>query len=327
MGADNGLPNSLILLLTNSRDLTTDFVVLELQKRRLPYWRLNTERLPQARVTLGGASEDDWAIDLDGRRVRGSDVTAGYFRRPGLPMIDDAVTVAAERAYAASEWNAVQKSLYARIGRRWLSTPMAIVAAEDKPLQLVIARQLGFDVPETLVTNDPDALGTFLRGPNAVAKPLRHAQLEADAEAVIFTSRVSRAEARDARSIAVAPLILQREIPKRVDVRVTVVGEQVFAVAIHSQCVEASVVDWRAGEGPDLVHEPMILPDAVAARCVELVKRLNLGFGAIDLVHGRDDRFWFLEINPNGQWAWLQTRAGQPIAEAIVDSLERKSAS
>lgn len=313
----------MILIVTNERDITTDYVVVELQKRHQPYVRLNTETLPSARVQLGFGGVDDWAISFPDREINGADIKAAYFRRPGTPEIDGEIADRGERSYCSFEWGALLKSLYMRIGDRWLSRPDAIMLAEDKPRQLLLAKELGFLVPDALVTNDLNAAANFLDGPSSIAKPLREALLEGDEERVIFTTRVERAAKRDARSFAAAPIILQREIGKLADVRVTVVGERVFAAAIYSQADESTAVDWRRGGSGDLPHQAIILPDALSDQCVRLVKAMGLGFGAIDLVWAEAEVFWFLEINPNGQWAWIQNRTGQPIASAIVDELQR----
>jgi glutathione synthase/RimK-type ligase-like ATP-grasp enzyme len=62
------------------------------------------------------------------------------------------------------------------------------------------------------------------------------------------------------------------------------------------------------------------VPTDVAKRCRTLVERFGLRFGAVDLAVGSDGVYWFLELNPNGEWGWLQ-RAGLPIAEALADTL------
>jgi len=315
-----------ILLVTNAQDLTTDFIVLELQRRGVAYARLNTERLPQAQVRLGFEAADAWAIDFPRLQLSGDAVRAAYFRRPGLPAIDTAVRDEGERAYCASEWGGLLKTLYGRLEPRWLSAPSAIMVAEDKPRQLLAARAAGFRIPETLVTNAFGYACRFLDGAPAIAKPLREARIDGGREAVIFTSRVEQLSERDERAMQAAPIILQREVLKRADIRVTVVGDRVFAAAIGSQAREETEVDWRRGGVADLAHEVVDLPDTVAARCVALVRALNLGFGAIDLVWDRDGEFWFLEVNPNGQWAWIENRTGLPIAAALVDALEEIAA-
>lgn len=315
----------MILIVTNERDLTTDYVVLELQRRKLSYVRINTENIASARVSLGFAGRDDWSIALADQTLRGDEVTAAYFRRPGPPSIDAGVEDPGERAYCEAEWGAVLKSLYMRIGERWLNAPSNIMLAEDKPRQLLLAHTLGFTVPEAVVTNDMGAADQFLSGPQSIAKPLREALLDGETERVIFTSRVARASLRDARAFGAAPMILQREIAKRADVRVTVVGDRVFAAAICSQGNPDTEVDWRRGGSGNLPYKAIALPGSLSTLCVQLVNSLDLRFGAIDLVWDENDVFWFLEINPNGQWAWIETRTGHPITAAIVDALERIS--
>jgi glutathione synthase/RimK-type ligase-like ATP-grasp enzyme len=108
---------------------------------------------------------------------------------------------------------------------------------------------------------------------------------------------------------------------------VTVVGQKTFVVAIHSQDTEETQIDWRKGSNISLEHTVIDLPDDVRSRCISLVERLGLRFGAIDLIRDRSGDFWFLEINPNGQWAWIERRTGLPITAAIVDELEAISKS
>ena len=69
-------------------------------------------------------------------------------------------------------------------------------------------------------------------------------------------------------------------------------------------------------------HEAIELPADIVDKCRALTKALDLRYGAIDLIADRDGRYWFLEINPNGQWAWIERRTGLPLASAIVDELE-----
>jgi len=157
-----------------------------------------------------------------------------------------------------------------------------------------------------------------------VGKPLRNAVVTGgNRERVLFTTRVSVDEETDADSIKACPMILQREIRKKFDVRVTVVGEQVFAATIDSQTDPATEVDWRRMSKAGLGHAVYQLPKAMADRCIALTRKLGLRFGAIDFVLDQDGQLWFLEINPNGQWGWIETRTGHPIAAAIVSELER----
>ncbi|MEH3063118.1 MAG: hypothetical protein PGN33_10300 [Methylobacterium radiotolerans] len=313
----------MILLVTNRRDVTTDHVVLELQRRGLPYARLNTEDLPSTRSCWQlNDGKPTWTITFNGRTLDLSAVTAAYLRRPLPPDLAELADLG-ERRYAVSEWVALLDALYDHLGDRWLNAPTAMARAEDKLRQLTIAFELGFKVPETMVSNDADAIAALADG-DTIVKPLRNGMVTGIASpSVIFTSRLTGSlRPEDWAGISFAPFIVQREIAKACDVRVTVVGEQVFSAAIHSQDAADSRTDWRRGDVLGLTHTIHPLPGEVEERVRGLVAALGLRFGAIDLVLDRDGAYWFLEINPNGQWAWVEAMTGLPIAAAIVDELQ-----
>ena len=312
----------MILLVTNKRDLTTDFIVVELRRRARAFHRLNTEDLPQARVRFDPRAGGGWAIETSDLDLRLENVSAAYYRRPGAPeptrVRDEATT-----KYLADEWSAVTKALWNVLEGRWLSSPFAILRAEDKPRQLALASALGFDVPETLISNDFAAASAFVATGGVIGKPLRHSLVErGDAGEVLFTARLDPLKPMDYTAVSLAPVIYQREVRKAYDVRATVIGDRVFAVAIYSQDHEETEVDWRSGTRLDLRHEAIELPADIVDKCRALARKLDLRYGAIDLIADQDGNHWFLEINPNGQWAWIERRTGLPLASAIVDELE-----
>ncbi|MCG7374307.1 hypothetical protein MHL40_16765 [Pseudomonas luteola] len=312
----------MLLLVTNQRDITSDFVVAEMQRRNLPYFRLNTEQLPLALFSMDAARRDAWSIAFAKRTLKGDQVRAAYFRRPGAPIVASHVTEPGERMYAEAEWQSLLKSLYSRLDHCWLNSPTNILNAEDKPLQLLLAHEIGFNVPQASITNNLASALQIASVGSTVGKPLRQALLNGERERVIFTTRLDGLSDTDAQAIAVAPFIVQREVIKSYDVRVTVVDSKIFATAIHSQEHAETEVDWRQGSNPELRHEPIQLPEVVQQQCLELLKRLKLRYGAIDFVCDLEGKLWFLEVNPNGQWAWIENLTGYPIAAAIVDSLE-----
>lgn len=309
----------MILIITNKRDVTTDFVVLELRRRGILFFRFNTEDLPQCEIAMPDGDPVRLILRGPESHLHLSEVTAAYYRRPGGLETDDADPVA---AYVAAEWPAILRSLWNALEGRWLNSPFAILRAEDKPRQLAVALGAGLRVPGTLVTNDIEAARVFLADGPMVAKPLRHALVDVGkVGSVLFTSRVARIDEEDAAAFRRAPMILQREIAKRCDVRVLVVDRDVFATRIMSQRHDETQVDWRRGVRTDLAHEPCELPRDVADACVAVTQALGLRFSAIDLVEATDGDLWFLEANPNGQWAWIEQRTGAPVSAAIVAAL------
>lgn len=224
------------------------------------------------------------------------------------------------------QWRAFLLGLASVPGPRWVSAPQAIRAAEDKAQQLSLARRLGMDVPETLWTNSLSSARRFLdeNGGELAAKSVTSAWWEREGTGwFVFAGRVQHEDLPSVSGLAAAPVTLQVLIDPKRDVRVTVVGSQVFAAIRAGEPATAAgpnavPLDWRRGSDQPWV--PHALPDKLGFRCAELVASLGLHFGAIDLLLDPSSRYWFCEINPNGEWGWLQ-RSGLPIAEALADCL------
>jgi hypothetical protein len=140
---------------------------------------------------------------------------------------------------------------------------------------------------------------------------------------MIYTHRLTLEDAEQLDSVRHGPTFLQALVKKTRDIRVTVIGDEIFAVGIDSMAVEAGHIDFRQAEVMDLPHQVMTLPGTVERACLAIVKQLGLHFGAIDLLETPDGDYVFLENNPNGQWYWIEMIAGQPMARAMADLLER----
>jgi glutathione synthase/RimK-type ligase-like ATP-grasp enzyme len=102
--------------------------------------------------------------------------------------------------------------------------------------------------------------------------------------------------------------------------RINVIGKYVWATAIYSQEQEHTKLDFRHNTA-DCPHEPFLLPPKIEQMCLEIVRRLGLRMGNIDMIVTPDEKFIFLEINPNGQWVWIERMVGFPLCQALVDEL------
>ena len=309
----------MIILVTNRRDVTTDFVVRALRQRDVAFCRLNTEDLLRSWKISWQPS--GWeAADARGRVLRSADITGAYYRRPLAPNPIDG-TADEAGAFVTRETRALLRGLIAHTHCPWISDPTAIELAEDKLFQLRTASTLGFHIPRTLVTNIPAEANAFVSSVgSAIVKPLSSGHLSDDPPRLVYTSPLSTES--DLNSVAFAPHLLQECILKTADIRVTVVDRQVFACRIASQKYPETALDWRRASNEDLTLDYTLidLPQSVEGACVSLVQALGLRFGAIDLVE-RAGGFTFLEINPNGQWAWIEQRTTAPISVALATAL------
>ena len=198
----------------------------------------------------------------------------------------------------------------------------------NKLHQLTVASRLGFAIPRTLVTNSPERFLEFYeecRGQlvSKTTNPLRTARDGEKREA--YTYRVQRRDAANYQAIRYAPVVFQEQVPKKLELRVTVVGDRVFPVAIQSQESRMLSQDWRHFQdfAPSRYYSVYALPAKIERRCARLVSNLGLCFGAIDLILTPQQEYVFLEVNPNGQWAWIEDFTGLPISEAVAELLIR----
>ena len=207
--------------------------------------------------------------------------------------------------------------------------PQVIQRADQKAEQLVLAEQLGFVVPPTLITNSPREALDFLNRHDGrvISKVLNSSAFSAHLPQLArYTEFVERRDLVSLRRVQRCPVVFQAYVPKRVELRVTLVGTRVFAAEIDSQRSRYSRVDWRHNDLNCTPYRPHQLPAEVQDRCLALLRRFGLRYGAIDLIQRPDGEYVFLELNPNGQFSWIESLTGLPISEALADLLLEQSA-
>lgn len=315
----------MILIITNRTDQTADWLILELERRGTRYVRFNTEDFPAA-TSLEWTSEGTTTVRWRDTNVDLTAVTAVVYRRPLPP--DPTIWPTPERGrWALGESRAALEGLWRTLDALWVNHPDDNRAAGSKLGQLRRAREVGFTVPSTLVTNDRAAVRAFATACGAtglICKPIEEGLLELDGEErLFFTSRFEVASGDELDDLGPEPYLFQQFVPKLYDVRVTVIGDEVFATRIESQTTVKGKTDWRRA-GTEATHTPEDMPQDVVALCVNLARSYRLNFAAIDLAYTTDG-YSFFEINPNGQWAWIEQLTGQPLRSSMADLLEAQA--
>jgi hypothetical protein len=230
------------------------------------------------------------------------------------------------RKWCEQEFTEALVGMLLRQTVHWVSHPTNLRQASHKVLQLHVANVVGgLAVPDYLVTSNPDEAREFVwdlcKG-DAVIKALGRAIIEDDTWAgTLFTSPASEIQGFEWPRVRFAPSIFQRRIRPRAEVRVTAVGDALFGVEIDVSGV--SEIDYRRVDPYTLRHTPITLPKRVAKGCRAMLRHFGLRFGAFDFLLDDKGAFYFLELNPNGQWLWIQDMTGLPIAEAMAQELCR----
>lgn len=321
-----------VLVVTNSDDPTADFVLEKAEEQGVETFRLNTDRtLLDMRHSFEIGSETPLGLFLteeDGKVSLG-DINGVWYRRPVEPEVSPGLSSSQAKKYACDEAYYYLKCLWRMLEDRvWVSYPWAISWANVKLHQIVRAKDLGFGVPETLATNVPTKARLFwerLEG-RVVVKPFKVNVLEyGDRTPVVYTSRVNEDDLQRIDDVKYTVTFFQEEVEKELELRVTVIGDQVFCAAIDSQSNPDLALDWRRTSSQVKLWEDYDLPEKTREMCIRLVKEYGLNFGAIDLAVTLEGEIIFFELNPNGQWAWLEIQLGLPMSKCLLDFLEQGS--
>ncbi len=319
----------MILIVTNREDHTADWLILELISRDAKFFRFNTEDYVTD-TKLTWAPPHSAHLEVRGKACDLSSITSVWYRRPVSPHVSSELS--ADRAsWAVGEAREVMEGMWrAHKDVLWVNHPDRNLAASSKPEQIAVAKSSGFLTPDTLISNDSAEVREFSAAhrEGIICKPLRSGRLPIEGrERLFFTSLLDQGAIRGLSDIGPEPYLFQGLIQKRYDVRVTVIGSDAFGARIESQQSSDSRIDWRRGDPGTLHHEILDLPDDVSQWCVDLVKHYGLHFGAIDLAVDDEGRYVFFELNPNGQWAWVEQATGLPLRSRLVDLLQHGSIS
>ena len=309
-----------ILVLASQYDFSCDYIASGLLNTGIPYLRLNSESLPLTKVTLDPLSRSLVIQDNDNVYLVSSEhLAAIYMRRPVYFREYAFQNKSSEESTYKAHWSTFIRNLMIFNDAKWINHPQNTYLAEHKAVQLSIASQLGFKIPDTFVTNSLDCISTNLDYKNPIAIKGLDTILLREEEVELFSyTQIKTVPELLNYSFQEMPVVFQRAIQYKTDIRVTVIEEEVFAVEVVKN--DAGIEgDWRI-YSRDAEFRPLELPSSIRSLCIELVRELGLKFGAIDLAL-EDNVYYFFEINPTGEWAWLVDSAGLHIDQAIVSSL------
>jgi glutathione synthase/RimK-type ligase-like ATP-grasp enzyme len=308
-----------VLIISNLADGHARAVISELNARCAPVELLDLADYP-GKLTLtlvfeGGKRrfqlKRPGAGQFDLESVR-----AVWWRRPGTFGLPETLRDPAHRRLALSEAGTAFHGLFAAMEVLWINPPALDAVASHKPYQLALAQSLLLEIPQTMMTSDPEEAREFWRDCEG---DVIYKQFIALPEAWSETRKLGEAEVKIAdAAIQLAPVIFQRHVPAIADLRVTIIGDEVFTAAVDVRKLAYNVDVRMNFNAKHIAHD---LPDDVADKLRALMRRLGLVYGAIDLRLTEDGRYVFLEINPAGQFLYVEQQTGQPIAAALAARL------
>jgi hypothetical protein len=308
-----------VVAITNRDDISADLVVIECGTRGIELYRFNSEDFPFL-IGINGDPLDAKSAELT--TVEGEHISLGtagiWIWRPQWPTIDSSVTDKLDIELARQESVSGLGGLLRLLADRCVSPPDSMQAARWKIPQLRVAHDVGLLVPPSIVTSSPVEAKAFASAGPTVVKAVAEARVSlGDDERIGFVQDLD--PSIDWEMVSVAPVLLQRRVQKRADLRVTVVDRTPYAVQIVVP--PGSPVDFRGVDPIECTYEIYNLAPDLARACGQFLGHFGLRFGAFDFALDLDGQPWFLECNPAGQWGWLEDATGLPITKALVDLL------
>jgi glutathione synthase/RimK-type ligase-like ATP-grasp enzyme len=257
-----------------------------------------------------------FALKRDGGgRLDLATVGAVWWRRPQSFKLPASMTDAVHRRFAMSEAATAFQGLYQSLDAFWVNDPVRDWAAQHKPWQLTVAQEVKLEIPVTLMTSDRDEARDFWRRHEG---KVIFKQFRALPDACRETRRLRPEDAEHVDAVRLAPVIFQRQVEAVADIRVTAIGSDFYAASTDVRNAEYPV-DVRMNL--DARYEAHKLPSFVEDALRDLMRRVELEYGAIDLRLTPEGRYVFLEINPAGQFLWIERATGQKIAAALAAHL------
>jgi hypothetical protein len=306
-------PAGPVLIVTESDDLHAEAMTATLRKHhRLSPIRLDMRDFPDERGSfrLDRAGTTRALSDVAGL----DDVTSVWWRRPQPCRVPGGMRHA-DNAYRQAECDGFLQGLLWSIPAVWVNDPGADRTAGRKIVQLETALRSGFAIPETLITNDPDEARSFVESrPGAVV----YKRTGTGRAEFTETRIVTRADFDRLATIRSAPTTFQDYIVADCDLRVVWIDGFEWTVRIDSQA-GVGRVDSRLDTS--VAFTPGRLPAAVSKSLATLMGALGLTFGVLDIRLGVDGEYYFLEVNPQGQFAYLEIKTGLPIFESLANYL------
>lgn len=323
----------MLLLFSSKNERFSSLVEDRLKESDLFRFNLDAPSLKETKVSI---LENDVIIEQNGRRIFISQISGVWIKRQSVLVTSDEeqnncgfVDYCNYKLWK-DEWNSIIKQLLAHLsymGIPFFDEASFLLLAEKKALQLDIARAVGFNTPSTIISNSKPQIIDFLNhynGEGILKLSTQPAFNKNNDVYFIFANKVSIADFDEMETSINSPFIIQNYIQKQYEVRYTFVNGEHFVCKIDSQLSDKSKIDFRRYDFANTPYVAIEAPDRIKDMVALFMSKLNLNYGALDFIVDPNDNWFFLEVNPVGQYGWIEHLTGLKITEAILRYLQTK---
>lgn len=309
-----------ILLLSSATDIHAHVVEQILQQEGANVLLLDPRDLLSHKL-LATIDSQGWKSVLhlpDGRHFPLSDLDSIWYRRPH-PIQVDPTQPAHIQTLTQGEARMGWEGLLSSTQAMWINYPKHNETADYKPLQLQVAHDYGLTIPASIITSDPEEVKAFYERHHGdiIYKPIHYGSVKSDAGELvaIYTSKVNAEHLEEVYRVTTSLYLFQEQVHKAFELRINIIGDNITATEIHSP-----LLDWRRDYS--CIHYHLhSLPEDIKQKLLKIVHHLHLHFAAIDVIVTPEGEYVFIELNPNGQFYWLDEKAGTHLCQEMAHFL------
>lgn len=261
----------------------------------------------------------------DAKKIDSSSISFSWFRRGdfhlnfGISNLPDAIKI-----HLQKEWNTIKFYFHDFIFSEKYLGNYYLETVADKLFQLKTAKEVGLNIPLTIIETNKIKLSNFSSKIKFVTKFLQTGVSEKFNDKFYFIGSTNSISEDNLRPLSknFFPTQIQEQIEKAYELRIFYFHENFFPMAIFSQNNEKTKVDFRNydEEKPNR-NVPYILPEEIKTKLITLTKKLRMNTGSIDIIVTPDDQFVFLEINHVGQFGWVSDNCNYYLEKEIANYL------
>ncbi|SFA55353.1 RimK-like ATP-grasp domain-containing protein [Parageobacillus thermantarcticus] len=321
----------MILILSDQYDVHADKVISELNQMNASYYRLNldVESLCKTIITYD-LDNNNWKINNGVSEINSSEISCVWLRRPFVELtLEEAHEQDVQFRIWKNEWNKTLLGLYLDLKNiKWMNNIQKTYQAENKYLQMKLARKIGFSFPKTLISNAKEEIIKFAEQNEKIVLKLMAQEFyktEDQQYKGIYVNLVTLDDLQEFNLHSENPIVLQEYIEKKYEARYMYVGGEHFVCKIDSQKSSVANIDWRRYDIANTPHSVIEPPLEISEKVNQLMKELNLEYAALDFIIDPTDKWYFLEVNSMGQWLWIEDLTGLKISKSIAKWLVNNS--
>lgn len=311
--------NPKILILTKKTDLEADLLGIQFLKHGLEYIKILEEDIPvKFRHSFSTGIRNEFTIQSGNRRLDLKDIRVVLFRYFDLKFLNYLSDV--YHIYYIQQWYHTFLNFQRILNCTWINDPQMTMKAENRLNQLMLAQDLGFKIPNTTITNDPIEAKMFLKKnpKSTLVKVLHHHEINIDDKLFRFLStKIDKNHLSKFEELIYAPVIFQSEIKKQSEFRITIVGNKLFACEITA--TDKNYTDLHTVNAKNLKYKEVNLDKNLSHLCFKFNKELGLLISSIDLIVDKKGDIYFLEVNPIGDWNWIEKHINLPITNSVFN--------